>query len=374
MGINRRTILGSTVTIGALSLTGCLNDEQETNHDDEETDQEDDIDNQEEDHNSENIEGLEVDWEPVPDEEREELIIEHTGGDTIPAGVSVSMIFAGQLVEETALEDDVGVGDEIMRLPPLEPQFEDILEEIDPDEVDDVEVDESGFIHYNIQFKVHDSGNDITTEIHSEENSTSWTQVPEITFETEFGDNDVDVTITDGDTLRMDEIEVSTGTLNPDQGEKTAGDTFSIVGVDGDSVDLLWTKYDTDVVLDTLEAPPPPEVAVEEWMQNENLDWDGAIEDRTGEAEVTIANGDNLPDYKFNPRAAIVDVGTTVVFEWTSNGHTVHVEDSTTDFEEMTDIEDEGFSYQMTLNEEGFALYYCQPHRGQGHVGGLIVE
>ncbi len=126
---------------------------------------------------------------------------------------------------------------------------------------------------------------------------------------------------------------------------------------------------------DGIDIAEDPEGAVEEWMDGEGAEgWDGEIEDLTGEDEVTIGNGDNAPNYQYGPPAARVDAGTTVVFEWTSDGHTLHEEDSSTDFDELTDIEDEGFVHEMTLDEEGAALYYCQPHRGQGHVGALIVE
>lgn len=126
---------------------------------------------------------------------------------------------------------------------------------------------------------------------------------------------------------------------------------------------------------DGADIADDPEGAVQEWMDGEGAEgWDGNIEDLTGEDEVTIGNGDNAPDYQYGPPAARIDVGTTVTFEWTSDGHTLHEEDSSTDFDELTDIEDEGFEHEMTLDEEGAALYYCQPHRGQGHVGALIVE
>jgi len=118
-----------------------------------------------------------------------------------------------------------------------------------------------------------------------------------------------------------------------------------------------------------------PEGAVEEWMDSENAaGWDGDIADLTGEDEVTIENGANPPDYQNDPPVARVDAGTTVTWEWVSDGHTLHEEESTTTFDEMTNIEDEGFTQEMTLEDDGAVLYYCQPHRGQGHVGGIIVE
>ncbi len=118
-----------------------------------------------------------------------------------------------------------------------------------------------------------------------------------------------------------------------------------------------------------------PEGAVEAWMDNENAaGWDGTIEDLTGQGEVTIENGANAPDYQNNPPAARVDAGTTMTWEWVSDGHTLHENESTTTFDEMTTIEDDGFTHEMTLEDAGGVLYYCQPHRGQGHVGGVIVE
>jgi len=118
-----------------------------------------------------------------------------------------------------------------------------------------------------------------------------------------------------------------------------------------------------------------PEGAAEDLLDewDANL-WDGDWEDLTGEDSVTIENGADAPDYAMDPPAARIDAGTTVTWEWVSDGHSLEEEESTTDFEGDGAIENEGHTNEQTLDEEGVLVYYCNPHRGQGHWGALIVE
>jgi len=103
--------------------------------------------------------------------------------------------------------------------------------------------------------------------------------------------------------------------------------------------------------------------------------FDGSLEDATGQSEVTVdvgveANGGN---FGFGPAAIRIDAGTTVVWEWTGKGnsHNVAAEDGS--FEsELTD--EEGFTFEQTFDESGVVRYNCTPHKAVGMKGALVVE
>lgn len=113
----------------------------------------------------------------------------------------------------------------------------------------------------------------------------------------------------------------------------------------------------------------PDEVA--DHLSNAN-NVDGSITDRTGEAELTIENGPD-GDLAYDPALVAIDVGTTVTWDWQSNGHTV-TSDSAPGDTEFDVSGNNGQEFTETFDEPGNVLYYCNPHRGAGHVGALIVE
>ena len=129
---------------------------------------------------------------------------------------------------------------------------------------------------------------------------------------------------------------------------------------------------------DDAEAPDPaddPEGFVEFYLDDWDAQlWDGSFEDLTGDDSVTIENGANDPDYAMDPPAARISTGTTVTWEWVSDGHSLDEEDGNVDFDAESDVLDEGASHEVTFDEAGALVYYCTPHRGQGHWGGLIIE
>lgn len=118
-----------------------------------------------------------------------------------------------------------------------------------------------------------------------------------------------------------------------------------------------------------------PEGAVDAHLDgNDANGYDGTIEDLTGQDEVTIEYGTNAPDYATEPVAARISTGTTVTWEFVSDGHNIEIEESDIDFDEVTDNENEGFEHEYTFDEAGTLLYFCRPHRAAGHYGALIVE
>lgn len=122
-----------------------------------------------------------------------------------------------------------------------------------------------------------------------------------------------------------------------------------------------------------------PESRAEAFLSdNDASGFDGSFEDLTGEDEITIAVGAGSGGTAFDPAAARIDTGTTVVWEWTGDGggHNV-VPDGDTDFDDFGDSSttaQEGHTAEYTFDESGAALYVCTPHRAQDMYGALIVE
>jgi len=104
--------------------------------------------------------------------------------------------------------------------------------------------------------------------------------------------------------------------------------------------------------------------------------YDGDITDEHGQDEVVVEVGAGDNGFQFAPAGLAVDVGTTVVWEWTGRGggHNV-VSEPGSDFEvESERTDEEGFTFEQTFDEEGVLLYVCTPHRAQGKYGAVVVE
>jgi halocyanin-like protein len=102
--------------------------------------------------------------------------------------------------------------------------------------------------------------------------------------------------------------------------------------------------------------------------------YDG-VHDRTGSGDVTVEVGveANQGAFGFGPAAVQVDPGTTVVWEWTGEGglHNVAAE-SGGDFS-SENVQEAGFTYEQTFEEEGVVQYFCLPHRALGMKGVVVV-
>lgn len=125
------------------------------------------------------------------------------------------------------------------------------------------------------------------------------------------------------------------------------------------------------------DDPDTPEEAVDDWLSDANGYSDtGDIVDETGQEEldVTVGPGGAL---EFDPVAARIDEGTTVTFTYDSGGHSVTYEGGPTDdsFDDGGAGSEEGRTFEHTFdNGTGEVLYFCSPHRAQGHLGAFIVE
>jgi len=109
------------------------------------------------------------------------------------------------------------------------------------------------------------------------------------------------------------------------------------------------------------------------WL-SDVTNYDGVV-DETGADEVTVEVGveANGGAFGFGPAAVQVDPGTTVVWEWNGAGgqHNV-VAQSGGDFESDL-VEEAGFTYEQTFDDEGVVQYYCQPHQSLGMKGVVVV-
>ncbi|UIP00850.1 plastocyanin/azurin family copper-binding protein [Halobaculum sp. CBA1158] len=98
----------------------------------------------------------------------------------------------------------------------------------------------------------------------------------------------------------------------------------------------------------------------------------GSYEDLRGESEVTIEVGAG-GGLAFTPTEAWIDTGTTVVFEWVSDGHNVLFDDNPGDVSGHEPLEDTDFSFEVTFESGGVYTYYCDPHRSLGMLGAIAV-
>ncbi|GAB7091243.1 hypothetical protein JCM18237_15140 [Halorubrum luteum] len=93
--------------------------------------------------------------------------------------------------------------------------------------------------------------------------------------------------------------------------------------------------------------------------------------DFTGQdtVSVDVGAGNGL---EFAPADITVDVGTTVVWEWTGQGgaHDVVAEDGEFESELVTEA---GHTFEHTFDEPGTYEYVCTPHQTSGMVGTVEV-
>lgn len=85
-------------------------------------------------------------------------------------------------------------------------------------------------------------------------------------------------------------------------------------------------------------------------------------------------------DFRFAPASVTIAVGDSVEWVWSSGGHNV-VADTTPDASDWTGtadapsaVYDAGHAYSHTFEVAGTYSYYCNPHRGSGMTGEIVVE
>ena len=102
----------------------------------------------------------------------------------------------------------------------------------------------------------------------------------------------------------------------------------------------------------------------------------GAYSDMRGSSEVTVEVGAGSNQVAFAPTNIWIEPGTTVNFEWVSNGHNVlpNSQPEGAGWEGSGEsLEDEGFTYSHTFETGGMYTYFCSPHEQLGMVGAIAV-
>lgn len=112
-----------------------------------------------------------------------------------------------------------------------------------------------------------------------------------------------------------------------------------------------------------------PEAVAEHLSGANNVD--GSITDLTGQSSVTIDVGPNGA-FAYGPALARVSTGTLVTWDWQTSGHTVTSE-STPGGSFDSGLSNTGSTFEQTFEQPGNVLYFCEPHRSQGHRGALVV-
>lgn len=106
----------------------------------------------------------------------------------------------------------------------------------------------------------------------------------------------------------------------------------------------------------------------------ETENYDGTVEDFTGEDEVTVqVASEDEPQFVFDPPAIRIDAGTTVIWEWSGQAGAHNVVEVDGAF--GSEIYDEaGTTFSHTFEESGTYLYICEPHAALGQNGAIVVE
>lgn len=89
---------------------------------------------------------------------------------------------------------------------------------------------------------------------------------------------------------------------------------------------------------------------------------------------VTVAVGpDGEPT--FEPMEVEIEPGTTVRFEWESDGYNLVPAEKPpeSDWEGVPETKDEGYTYEHTFDVEGVFVVISEPHQEEGMVAGILV-
>ncbi len=87
----------------------------------------------------------------------------------------------------------------------------------------------------------------------------------------------------------------------------------------------------------------------------------------------------DLVDFAFEPgteEPLTIPPGTTVEFVWQTSNHNINVDSKPggSDWEGHEPIENEGFTHEHTFETTGEYHFWCDPHRGLGMIGDIVVE
>jgi len=104
--------------------------------------------------------------------------------------------------------------------------------------------------------------------------------------------------------------------------------------------------------------------------------YDGTVDKRGQDTvEITVGAEGNNGAYAFDPAAVRVNPGTEVVWKWTGSGggHNV-VSDGDGPLDSGDTVSEAGTTYSHTFENTGTFKYVCEPHKGLGMKGAVVVE
>lgn len=126
--------------------------------------------------------------------------------------------------------------------------------------------------------------------------------------------------------------------------------------------------------------------AVDEWLTETEVggeapNYDGTIVNQREADTIQVEVGAGENGIAFEPAAVAVSAGTTVRWEWTGEGgaHNVtarpddQIGESDYEFSSGDPVDEEGETYEQTLDDSGIALYHCEPHLSVGMKGAVVV-
>ena len=89
---------------------------------------------------------------------------------------------------------------------------------------------------------------------------------------------------------------------------------------------------------------------------------------------VSVKMGTDNGMLKFDPATVTIKSGDTI--KWENNKMSPHnvVFENATDKSHKNLVFSPGDGYESTFNEAGEYSYYCEPHRGAGMVGKVVVQ
>ncbi|MFB6360212.1 MAG: plastocyanin/azurin family copper-binding protein [Halobacteriales archaeon] len=87
----------------------------------------------------------------------------------------------------------------------------------------------------------------------------------------------------------------------------------------------------------------------------------------------------DLVDFAFEPgteEPLTIPPGTIVKFVWQTSNHNINVDSKPdgSDWEGHKPIESQGFTHKHTFEVTGEYHFWCDPHRGLGMIGDIVVE
>ncbi len=117
---------------------------------------------------------------------------------------------------------------------------------------------------------------------------------------------------------------------------------------------------------------------IDSYLSDNGRNYNGTVEDMTGNDTVTIEVGVGDQGYAYGPAAVQIDAGTTVEFDWTGRGQAHNIQSAgDSDFPDLDSGDQQqatGVQYTYTFEESGLATYYCTPHQSLGMLGAIGVQ